>query len=124
MPHSYRQDSSPDWVGEEHRGAQFFAFGSTITVNANQANIANVNTVSGNLQVNITGTPRDGWALLFRFGYDGTGGWTLTFSANVVFGTDVTAALLPTDASVKFELLMVYNATTAAWHPVGLSRGF
>ncbi len=103
------------------------AYASTITpaVGTTGALVTyNIAALTGALTVNApTGTPLDGQTLKFRFVQDGTGR-VITWNAAFAFGTDITAAMIPTTASAKFEVAFQWNATDSKWRAIGLIRGF
>lgn len=99
-------------------------FASSITPDCKTTEIANVGTLTGAITINApTGTAVDGQSLMFRFVQDGTGR-AFTWNAAFVFGTDITAAMLPVTASAKFEVLFQYDATSSKWRCKALVRGF
>lgn len=59
-----------------------------------------------------------------RFQEDGTGGWTISWGSSYAFGTDVTAALVPSTANAKWEMCFQWNATDSKWRAVAIARGF
>lgn len=94
-----------------------------------EAEVFNIGTLTGNLVVNapsaVSTTPiYDGQRLVFRLTQDATGGRTVTWNAVYAFGTDVTAAMVPTTAGAKCEIAFRYNAADAKWRAVSIARGF
>jgi len=101
------------------------AYSATITPNGDTTDILNIGALTGNLTIaNPTGTPIDGDRLAIRLLQDGTGSRTVSFGTAYAFGTDVTAALIPSTASAKWEMVFQYHATDAKWRAVGIARGF
>lgn len=100
------------------------AYAAAITPDIGSYNIFNVGTLTGNITINNpTGTPQDGQTATFRFVQDGTGR-TLTWDTDWDFGTDITAAGLPTTASAIFEVVFRYDALSDKFRAVQWARGF
>lgn len=105
---------------------------TTVSYNANitpvgdyHLNILNIGTQTGNITFAApSGTVVDGNQLVIRFVINGTGGYTLTWNSAFAFGTDITAAMLPTTANAKFEIKFIYDSTSSKWRAVALVRGF
>lgn len=101
------------------------AYAATVTPNCDTTDVLNIGALTGNITIaNPTGTPVDGQSLRLRLAQDATGSRTHTFGSAYAFGTDVTAALLPSTASAKYEALFVYNAVAEKWRAVSIVRGF
>lgn len=104
------------------------SYASTITpsLGSTGANlILNVGAFTNNVTfANPTGTPVDGQSILMRMSQNATGGYSVTWGTNYVFGTDVTAALIPTAASASWEMVWIYNASATKWRAMAISRGF
>lgn len=102
------------------------AFAATITPAVSASiNVFEVGALTANIIVaNPTGAATDGMTMVFRFVQNATGGWTTTWGAAYVFGTDVAANLIPTIASSQYELTFRYHALTSVWRCVGIVRGF
>lgn len=103
------------------------SFASTVTpaVTTGTDLVANVGTLTGAITIaNPTGTPADGQTVTLRFVYDGTGGYAITFGTAYAFGTDITAALIPSAASSKWEMLFQYCAADSKWRAKAIVRGF
>lgn len=104
------------------------SYASTITpsLGSTGANlILNVGAFTNNVTfANPTGTPVDGQSILMRMSQNATGGYSVTWGTNYVFGTDVTAALIPTAASASWEMVWTYNASATKWRAMAISRGF
>lgn len=105
------------------------AYAATITPQATDAEIFNIGTLTGNLTVNAptalsTTAIYDGQRMTFRLTQDATGGRTITWNAAYAFGTDVTAAMIPTAAGAKCEISFRWNAADAKWRAVSIARGF
>ena len=112
------------WTARRSPEVTAITFASTITPNADTTEIANVGQLTGALTVAApSGTPVDGQNLRFRFVQDATGR-AITWNAAFAFGTDITAALVPTTASAKFEVLFTWNTTDSKWRCMAISRGF
>lgn len=100
------------------------AYAASITPNSATTDVVNVGTLTGAITINApTGTPVDGQLLQFRFIQDGTGR-VITWDAAFVWGTDVIAALVPSTANAKFEVLFMWNATSSKWRAMSIVRGF
>lgn len=105
--------------------ATTITYASTITPNSGVTQIANVGTLTGDITIsNPTGTPTDGQILRFRLAQDSSGSHAITWGAGYAFGTDVTAALIPSTASAKWEMVFEWNAADSKWRAVGIARGF
>ncbi len=101
------------------------SFAATITPNIDNTDILNVATLTGPVTIaNPAGNPGDGQSLRVRLTQDATGGRTVTWGAAFAFGTDVTAAMVPTTASAKCELVFVWNTAASAWRAMQILRGF
>lgn len=102
-----------------------YAYAATVTIDCGAADIANVGTLTGNVTIaNPTGAPTDGQTLKIRFQQDGTGSRTITWGNQFAFGTDVTAALIPTAASSKWIMGFIWNAADSKWRCLAIARGF
>lgn len=100
-------------------------YAATITPNGDTTDIVNVAALTGDIIiVNPLGTPLDGQKLTFRFEQDGTGSRALSWGTAFAFGTDVTAALIPTTASAKWRMIFQYYSVNSKWEAVGIARGF
>ena len=86
----------------------------------------NIGTLTGDTTINPpAGLPTDGQILRFRFTQDGAGNHSVFFSlSGYEFGTDVTAALIPSDAGSGFEVLFSYHAVDGLWRALAITRGF
>lgn len=73
---------------------------------------------------NPTGTPYDGQTIEFRLAQDATGSRVITFGTAYTFGTDVTAAMIPSAASSKWRMVFEYNAALTKWQAISIVRGF
>lgn len=101
------------------------AYSATIAPNAATTDVLNVGVLTGNLTMAApSGTPADGQDLLVRFQQDATGGRTISWNSIYAFGSDVTAAMIPTTANAKWEQTFSYNTTDAKWRATGILRGF
>lgn len=102
------------------------AFAGTVTpVGSNPFNIFIFGTQTGNVTIAApSGSPVNGNQLEIRFVIDGTGSYTTTFNAIYAFGTDITAALVPTAANSKFMMKFIYVAADSKWRAVAIARGF
>lgn len=101
------------------------AFAATVTPNADTTDVLNIGALTGNITIaNPTGTPVDGQNLRLRLAQDGTGSRTLTWGNAFAFGTDVTAALIPSAASAKWEMLFTWDAADSKWRAAAIIRGF
>lgn len=97
---------------------------ATITVNASATDVGTV-TLGGNRTLaNPTGTPQDGQQLVIRVTQDATGGRLLAFDTAYHFSTDVPAPTLSTTAGKSDYLGFQYNATTAGWDCLAVTRGY
>ena len=101
------------------------AYAATVTMDSDSYDVYNIGALTGNITLGApTGTPTDGQSLLVRMSQDATGSRTITFNAAFAFGSDVTAAMMPSGASAKWEFKAVWNSTDSKWRVVGLARGF
>lgn len=100
-------------------------YAATVTPNADTTDVLNVGALTGALALaNPTGTPLDGQNLRVRLAQDATGSRAITFGTAYAFGTDVTAALIPTAASAKWEMLFTWHAGDSKWRATAIVRGF
>jgi hypothetical protein len=101
------------------------AYAATVTPNADTTDVLNIGALTGNITIaNPTGTPVDGQNLHIRLQQDATGSRSVTWGAGYAFGTDVSAALMPTTASADYEMLFTWNATRSKWRAMAIVRGF
>lgn len=101
------------------------AYAATVTPNAGTTDIVYLGTLTGAITIAApTGTPYDGQALRIRIVQDATGTRAITWNAAYAFGTDVTAAGLPTTANAKYEVVFVWHANDSKWRAVSQHRGF
>jgi hypothetical protein len=101
------------------------AYGATITPNCDASDTFNVGTLTGSPTfASPSGTAQDGKQMQFRFAQDGTGGRVITWNAIYAFGTDITAAMVPTAANAKWEMLFRYHAGDTKWRCIAIVRGF
>lgn len=85
----------------------------------------NIGALTGDITIaNPAGTPVDKQALAFDLQQDATGSRAITWGNQYAFGTDVTAAMIPTAASSKWEMLFRWNAADAKWRCMAILRGF
>lgn len=101
------------------------AYAATVTMDSDSYDVYNIGALTGNITLGAPiGTPTDGQSLLVRMSQDATGSRTITFNAAFAFGSDVTAAMMPSGASAKWEFKAAWNSTDSKWRVVGLARGF
>jgi hypothetical protein len=101
------------------------AYAVAVVPDADSTDILVIGTLTGNITLaNPTGTPEDGQNLRFRMAQDGTGNHAVTFDTQYAFGTDVTAALVPSTASKSWEMLFTWDAANSTWRAVAIVRGF
>jgi hypothetical protein len=104
------------------------SYAATITPNAATTDILNIGVLTGNVTIaNPTGTPVDGQKMTIRLAQDSTGGRIVSVGAgtgSIVYGTDITAALHPTTASAKWEILIQWHAGDSRWRVKAIARGF
>jgi hypothetical protein len=107
------------------------AYAATVTPVASDAEVFTIAALTGNVTIGApsgtaatTGLPYDGQPLTIRLTQDATGGRTVTWNAAFAFGTDVTAAMVPTTASAACEVMFRWHAATSKWRAVGIVRGF
>lgn len=97
--------------------------GASIATNAALGNHFRV-TLGGNRTLaNPTGMV-DGQRVIWEIIQDSTGSRAITLGSAFALGTDITAVTLTTTASKRDFLGAIYNATTAKWTVVALSKGF
>lgn len=117
--------SQTDTLFQRRARATASAYAATVTPNSDITDVLNVGTLTGNLTLaNPTGTPVDGQNLRVRMAQDATGSRTVSFGTAYAFGTDVTTSLIPSAASVKWEMLFTWNATDSKWRATAIVRGF
>jgi hypothetical protein len=104
------------------------SYAPNITPNAATTDILNIGALTGNVTIaNPTGTPVDGQKMTIRLEQDSTGGRVVsvgTGTGSIVYGTDITAALHPTTASAKWEILIQWHAGDSRWRVKAIARGF
>lgn len=88
--------------------------------------ILNIGTLTGNITVAApySGVVIDGAQITFRFSQDATGSRTTSWNAAYVFGTDVTAAMIPGTANATYEITFRYAALVSKWRAIDIKRGF
>lgn len=108
------------------RAVQAIAYAAAITPSAGSVDqVVNVGTLTGNITINApTGSPVDGQVMRLRLAQDATGGRVITWDPAFAFGTDVTAALIPTAANAKWVMLFAWDATSSKWRALSIARGF
>lgn len=105
--------------------AYALSFSTTLIFASDLYDVIEVGTMTGNLStLVVSGTPTDGQELRVSFKQDGTGGRTVTWPANVVFGTDYTSGMMPTAANAKWSVTLTYNSADSVWRVTGMARGF
>lgn len=88
------------------------------------ATTIDIATLTGPITITApAGRPTDGQTIRFRFSQDGSG-HSVTFSGAYVFGSDVTAGLMPTAANANFEILFSYHANSQLYRALAITRGF
>lgn len=104
------------------------AFSATITPNANTTDVVNIGQLTGAMTVlTPSGSPVDGQILRLRVIIDAstrvltldTGG-----AGKFAFGTDITAAMIPSAGTSKFEIVTMWNTADSRWRVTGIVRGF
>jgi hypothetical protein len=102
------------------------ASGSNINLALPSGNVIyNIAALGGSALVkNPTGTPYDGQLMRQRWSQDNVGGHTLAWDTQFAFGSDITAALVPTASGVAWEQLFGYYTNAGNWRALGIARGF
>lgn len=104
------------------------AYASTVTPSIGTAGanlVLNIGALTNNITVdNPSGTPTDGQLITLRMKQNATGGFSVAWGTNYTFGTDATAALIPTAASASWRMLWEYNSTEGRWEAMAIARGF
>lgn len=98
-------------------------FASTVTVNTDVTDLANLATMTGAQTIAFGGTPTDGQRVFTHHQQDATGGRVLSLDpATAYFGTiGVTAANLPTAANSEWDMVWMYVASVGKWKAVGIA---
>lgn len=100
---------------------------ATIATDASQGNHFRV-TLTANRTLGIPTSPKDGQKAVWEIIQGGSGSYTLTIttgsSGAFAFGTDITGVTLSTTVGKKDYIGAVYNAASARWHVIALSKGY
>lgn len=98
------------------------AYAASITADFVDADVIRI-TLAGNPTITLAGAT-DGQKCVLELKQDGTGGHTVTWSANVRYGTDLPSITLSTAGGALDRVGLIYNAAAAKYDVVALSRGF
>lgn len=98
------------------------AYGAAITADFSDADIIRI-TLAGNPTITLAGGS-DGQKCVLELKQDATGSRTVTWSANVRYGTDLPSITLSTAGGALDRVGLIYNAAAAKYDVVALSRGF
>lgn len=97
-------------------------YGASITADFSDADVIRI-TLAGNPTITLTGAA-DGQKCVLELKQDATGSRTVTWSANVRYGTDLPTITLSTAGGALDRVGLIYNASAAKYDVVALSRGF
>lgn len=96
---------------------------ATINTDASLGNVFTV-TLAGNRILAAPTNPTDGQKITFRFTQDATGSRTITFDPVFRFGLDIISVILSTVAGKTDYVGCQYNATSAKWDVLAISKAF
>lgn len=100
-------------------------YAATITPDISTSDLVDVGTLAGDVTIATpTGIPVDGQVLRLRLAQDATGSRAVTFGAAYVFGSDVTADLIPTEPDARWVMMAMYHAGASEWWIVSIVRGY
>jgi hypothetical protein len=105
-----------------YQTVQVKTYAATTAINWSQGSYARI-TLTGNVTFTFSGAV-DGQRLILEVIQDATGGRTVTWPAAVVFGTDITSYVPSSTGLLRDFIGLVYNATTAKYYLVSVSRGY
>ncbi|WP_454752148.1 hypothetical protein [Cupriavidus necator] len=97
-------------------------YAGTITADFSDADVIRI-TLGGNPTITLAGAA-DGQKCVLELKQDATGGRTVTWSADVRYGTDLPSITLSTAGGALDRIGLIYNAAAAKYDVVALSRGF
>lgn len=98
------------------------AYGASITADFSDCDVIRI-TLAGNPTITLTGAA-DGQKCILELKQDATGSRTVTWSANVRYGTDLPSITLSTAGGALDRVGLIYNAAAAKYDAVALQRGF
>jgi len=101
------------------------SWASTMTLTTNIYNVIRI-TLGGSPTTLNFSAGNDGQKILLELKQDGTGTRLVTWGTGVVFGTDITSAMLilTTTINKTDEITLVYNSAASAWRIIGFARGY
>jgi len=98
------------------------SYSASITASFAAADVVRV-TLAGDPTITLAGAA-DGQKCVLELKQDATGGRTVTWSANVRFGTDLPSITLSTAGGALDRIGLIYNAAAGKYDVVALQRGF
>lgn len=97
-------------------------YSSTPTISWSGVDVARI-TLTGNAVI-TNSTAVDGQKLLLEVTQGGSGSYTVSFTAETRFGTDLTGITLSTTVGKTDRIGLIYNATAAKYDVVAFVKGF
>lgn len=98
------------------------AYAASSTADFSDADVIRI-TLAGNPTITLAGGS-DGQKCILELKQDATGSRTVTWGANVRFGSDLPSITLSTAGGALDRVGLIYNAAGAKYDVVALSRGF
>lgn len=100
------------------------AFASTVTINTDVTDLANLATMTAAQTVTFSGTPTDGQRVFTHHQQDATGGRVLTPDSATAYFNDIgalTAANVPTAANAEWDMVWMFIGSVGKWKAVGIA---
>lgn len=98
-------------------------YAATINVDVDSTTLAKV-TLTGNAQINFTGTPNDGQPIMLAIKQDATGSRTVTWDARVRYSGDIPSITLTSTANALDYMLFRYYEDDDTFDLQALNQGF
>lgn len=98
------------------------SYAGAITADFSDADVIRI-TLGGNPTITLAGAA-DGQKCVLELKQDATGGRTVTWSANVRYGTDLPFVTLSTAGGALDRIGLIYNSAAAKYDVVAMVRGF
>jgi len=98
-------------------------YSSSIKVDVDTTTLAKV-TLTGNAQIDFTGTPSDGQAIMLAIKQDATGSRTVTWDSRVRFSADLPLFILTSTANALDYMLFRYYKDDDKFDLQALNQGF
>ena len=112
-------NSVPGWVQPR---VQTVVYSATPTISWSNIDVTKV-TITGNITITNSGAV-DGQKLLLQVTQGGAGGYTIAFTTETKFGTDITTVTLSTSIGAMDMIGLVYTSATGKYNVVAFVKGF